>query len=265
MRRGRLFLVLLSLLAACATPEIRLEPHYRSGEVRTYRLTAEATIRIRAGGLDRRERTRLLATSRIEVLEATPAGARLRVRLQPERFERDGASADPPPGQEAVLAVGAAGEVTKVERVGGVPPELSGAEVEDFASLLGLRMPQGRVRIGDRWRFPVTGPGGRSGETRGRLAAVRIVGGYDCAIVAASVRRPIARDRALLGGVSLSLDGEEISATEIAFAFADGFPVRIESTGEATLNVSGLAGEGGTVEIATETQLDLASRAAPEA
>lgn len=263
MRRASLALAFLTVLAGCATPQIRLAPRYRTGEVRTYRLEAAATIRIQAGGLDRRERTHLSATSRIEVLGTGPAGARLRVRLQPLRFRRDGVRADPPPSQEAVLSVGPAGEVTEVERVGGVPPELSGAEVEDFVSLLGLRMPQGSVRLGDRWTLTLPGPGRRTGQTRGRLAAVRVVGGYECAIVAASIRRPIERERALLGDVSLSLAGDEITAAEIAFAFGEGFPVRIESSGEASLEVSGLAGGGGTVEIATTTTLELESRRPP--
>lgn len=265
--RSRRRLALAGVLAvagsSCATPRIALAPRFVDGEVRTYRLTARADIAVRAAGLDRTEQTSLEAISRLEVLGLEESKVRVRVSLSPSRFVRDGVRADPPAPQEADVELSPGGGVLSVTRIGGVPAPIAGTEVDDVIPLLGLRMPAGRVRLGDRWRFPVRGPADRAGEVRGRLAAVRVVDGRDAAIVSASVRRPIVRERALLAGAALTLAGDEISAVEIALAFREGFPLRVDSAGVARLEIGGAAQLGGTVELRTQAGLRLLRRTVP--
>src|SRR5207302_1729027 len=102
---------------------------------------------------------------------------------------------------------------------------------------------------------PSPSPTSTPGVQEARLAALRVVGRYDCAVVAVSTRRPVVRDR-LVGGRPLQLAGLEFSATEIAFAFRAGFPVTVRSNSEARLKVAGGGtAQGGEVDITTETTL----------
>ncbi|MBI4728304.1 MAG: hypothetical protein HY775_02195 [Acidobacteria bacterium] len=262
MRRAvPVLLTLVLALSACAAPEIRLVHRFRPGEVRTYRLVAVASARLRAGAIDRTERTQLEATSRVEVLAAAGGGATLRLSVVPTALRRDGRRAEPLAPQEAVVVVGADGAVRRVESVGGLPAELSG-DLEDLGPLLSSPLPAGRLHLGDRWRRSVPGASGRQGRERGRLAALRVVSGYRCAIIALEVRRPIIRSRSF-GGTTLRLTGQDFSSIEMSFAFAEGFPVRVASVAVDTLAVSGVAGVGGSVDLRTETVLTLMPRTVP--
>lgn len=254
MRRLAATTVLAIATVACATPAIRLEPRYAAGEVRTYRLIADAETRIDVEGLRSTERTRLVATSRLEVTRAAADGATLAVRLTPTRFERDGRPVELPPRQEAVVEVGPDGALRSVTSVGGVPVEQAAeANVEALVPLLGAGYPSGRVRLGSRWTSEL--PDGR-GTQRGRVAALRFVDGERAAIIALATRRVLELARPI-SGAELRLRGTETSAAEIAFAFDRGLPVRVTSEGEARMEVEGGSRRPGSVVIVTETELRL--------
>lgn len=255
-----LMLLALSLVAqGCAVPQIRLIHRFRPGEARTYRLVATADARIVAGATRRSERTTLEAVSRISVIAAGREGATLRLSVEPTLLRSGGREATPPAPQEAEVVVGPDGAIRAVRSIGGLPAGLS-ADLDDLGPLLSTPLPTGVLHLGDRWRRSTEGAGGRPGLQRGRLAALRIEEGYDCAIVALELRRPIERSRAF-GGIELRLVGNETSAVEIAFAFRDGFPVRVSSVGEGTFGIAGVAGARGTVRLRTETSLRLVGRA----
>lgn len=245
--------------AACASPEIRLQARFVPGEVREYRLAADADVRIAAGGGSTLQKTRLVATTTIEVESVSASGASLALTITPRTLERDGRRADPPAEQEIRLRVAPDGRVAGVT-AGQTAVELETAEVEDLVPLIGPPLPSGRVRLASRWSRAPIGPQGRpAGIQRARLAALRVVDGRDCAIVALSTRRPVVRVRQI-GTETLRLEGIEYATGEIAFAFRDGLPVEVVSEGEARLAISGVAAAGGGVVIRTLTTITLLRR-----
>jgi len=261
------------LLAGCAAPEFRLQARFASGEVREYRLVADATVRITAGRTTTSERSHLVATTRIDVLGATASGATLTLTITPSSLTRSGKAATLPSPQQIRITVGGDGRVTQVTGAGS-QDALESADVEDLVPLLGPPLPPGRVHLGDRWNgttaLPAPSPSGTpltspsptptpSGTNEARLAALRVVDDYDCAVVAISTRRPVVRDRTI-GGTPFRLAGLEFAASEIAFAFREGLPVTVRSDSEAQLGISGGAAQGGSVVIATKTSLTLLRR-----
>lgn len=250
-------------VAACATPHVTLRPQFVPGEERTYRLDATAEVSAELPGLAGTQTIRLVATAVIEVVGHEADGARLRVALRPERLERDGTAVPPPEPQRAEIIVGPDGRVVRLARVEGAPPGLAGAGIEDLVPLLGVPMPEGRVRVGERWALPV-GAGEPAGVVRGRLAGLRVVDGYDTAIVAASVERPVSR-RQTVAGRRVRLQGGETGVSEIAFAFREGVAVRVVNRSEARMDLAGEGGETGTIVVRSRSTLSLRALARPDA
>lgn len=262
-RRAAIAAALIAF-GACATPPIVLRPAYRLGEARSYRLEATAFTTSDIGGTVQRERTVLRARSLVQVIAVDGEEATLRLTLTPESFARDGRAVATPPEQSAELVVGADGAVLRILTIGGVAAELVPTDVADLAPVLGSALPPGRMRLGDRWSqslvapaAPSPSPGeGQAGRQAGHVAALRVVRGYDCAIVMLSARRPLQRRREL-GDQVLSLTGTETSATEIAFAFREGLPVEIHTDSEGSFRVGSGQFSGGTLTIAGSTDLTL--------
>lgn len=247
------------LLFACAAPQIRIAPRFVTGEVRQYRLTSEAETRISATGFSSTETTRLDAITRIEVQESTLAGSVLLLTITPRRLTRNGETAEPPPEQRIRIEVEPGGTVKRVTTAEGTQ-ELEAEELEDLAPLIGPPLPPGPVHLADRWTRTARSLEGTSpGVQRVRLAALRVVDGYNCAVLALSTRRAVARQRTV-GGRALTLQGVEYAAGEITFAFREGFPVTVRSNGEARLAIAGEEAAGGAVVIKTETALTLVRR-----
>jgi hypothetical protein len=244
------------LFAACAAPEIRLQPRFATGEVRDYRLVADAVVRIDAATTSQVERSQLIANTRLAVESVTAGVATILLTITPRSLTRDGKRSDVPAAQQVRMTVAADGRVTDVTPLG-QQTTLETADIEDLVPLIGPPVPRGRVHLADRWsrRSSVS----ERGTQNARLAALRTVDGYDCAIVATSTRRPVSRERNL-GGSTLRLDGVEYASGEISFAFAQGFPVSVKSDAEARLAVSGAGGQGGGVVISTVTTLTLTRR-----
>jgi hypothetical protein len=264
VRRFSCILALTTIaFSACAAPEIRLQARFVPGEVREYRLVADADVRISAGGGSTVERTHLVASTKIEVKEVSNGTATLTLTVSPRSLERDGRSADPPAPQQIEMQVGPDGRVTGVTSAEGAPVALEAAEVEDLVPLIGPPLPTGRVRLASRWSRVPSGPDGLpAGIQRARLAALRVIDGHDCAIVALSTRRSVVRQRQI-SGTTLRLQGIEYASGEIAFAFREGIPVTVRSDGEARLAISGGAAAGGEVVIRTDSSLELVRRTTP--
>lgn len=277
------------LLLACAAPEFDLRPRFRQGEVREYRLVADATVRISGGGNTTAERTHLLATTRLEVLETSSEATTLQLTIIARELTRDDKAAEPPGPQMIRLTVSSDGRISKVTTSGAAPADLSSADVEDLVPLIGPPVPPRRVHLADRWdaappaidASPTPSPGVTAaplpspttaatpsasptaeGRLEARLAALRVVDRYDCAIVALSARRPVVRER-VISGTPLRLEGLEFSAGEIAFAFREGLPITVRSQSEARLGISSVAGRSGSVVIETTTSLTLVRRIVP--
>lgn len=258
MRRPA-FLLLLLLATSCATPPIRLSPSYPPGAVREYRLTADATTQIRVAARTNRERTRLVARSRIEVIGATGDETTLRLTLTPTSFRRDGRALEPPATQRAELVIGPDGAVRRITSVGGLPASIAGGNVDDLAPVIGAPLPGELLRLGATWTKALPAPSDSEiepGVQRGRIAALRRVGGEDCAIVRLATRRPLVRERSVLGQ-PLRLSGPELSSSTISFAFRRGYPVLIETDAEGRFAVSTGTFTGGEVTIETRTRLEL--------
>jgi hypothetical protein len=247
----------------CAAPEIRLRARFVPGEVRDYRLVSDARVEIAAAGTATTQRTRLEATTRIAVERVEGGVATVLLTISPRRLVRDGRAAEPPAEQRLRLRVAPDGRVVGVETAEAVPVALGAADAEDLVALIGPPLPPGRVRLASRWRRVPVGEDGRpAGLQEARLAALRVEQGRDCAIVALSTRRPVVREREI-SGTMLRLQGTEYAAGEMAFAFREGFPVRLGSDAEARLAIASGLGQGGSVVIRTTTALELASRRAP--
>jgi hypothetical protein len=277
VRRAAIVTALAGLtLAACAAPEFTLRPRFSAGERREYRLQADATVLITGSSASSTQRTTLRATTLLEVIDITNGVTTIALTLTPRSLLRDGRSADPPPAQKILITVGGDGRVRTVTTSGDRPVDLESADVEDLVPLIGPPLPPRRVHLADRWTAqpaasPSPSPGGSASPAptasstvaapmqEARLASLGIVGGYDCAIVALSTRRPVTRDR-VAGGTLLRLQGTEYAAGEIAFAFREGFPVSVRSSSEARLAVSSASGRGGSVVIETTTTLTLVRR-----
>jgi hypothetical protein len=260
VRRLIVIVTIGATLVACATPEFRLRARFSRGEVREYRLVADADVRITAAGTSRRERSRLIADTRIEVQDVTGGDVTLMLTITPRSLTREGRRTDLPPQQQVRMKVSADGRVTDVTALGAQPTTLEAADVEDLVPLIGPPLPDRRVHLSDRWSRPAReGAGGGSQEAR--LAALGVVDGFDCAIVALSTRRPVVRERDI-GGSTLRLEGVEFASGEIAFAFRQGLPVTVRSNAEARLAISGGTAQGGAVVIATITRLTLGRRTA---
>ena len=258
--RLRLVIVagLAALLGACAVPEFRLDARIGARETREYRLVADAEVRIAASSVSSVERTRLEAKTTVTTQSQTAAGTVLLLTITPVHLQRNGNAATVPAAQQVLIEV-AGGRVTRVTNVEG-STELETAALEDLVPLIGPPLPPGRVHLGDRWTATPASPAGvPAGVQQVRLAALRVVGGYDCAVVALSTRRPVVQERTI-GGTPLRLQGVEFGAGEIAFAFREGMPVSLRSTGEARLGVSGATASGGSVVIRTVTTLTLLRR-----
>ena len=224
-----------------------------------YRVVADAVVSISAAQLTTTERTRLDATTRIVVQQETATSATLTMTITPIALTRDGRRADLPAEQSVSL------EVARDGRISGVTPRegtgaLDAAQIEDLVPLIGPPLPAGRVHLTDRWTRAIpSSTGSGTGVQDARLAAVRIVGGYDCGIVALSTRRPVVREREI-AGTMLRLEGVEYAAGEMAFAFREGFPVSMRSRSEARLAVSGGPAAGGGVVVRTNSSLRLVRR-----
>ncbi|MGH2785690.1 MAG: hypothetical protein ACRDJ1_10550 [Actinomycetota bacterium] len=259
MRRAWFAVLMLFALAACAAPEFRLASRFASGETREYRVIADAEVTISAADLSTTEHTRLEARTRLVVEQITGLTTTLTMTITPVRLTRDGDAVDPPPEQRVRIELGADGQIDRVTPVEGTG-ELDAAEIEDLVPLIGPPLPEGRVHLSDRWTRPVAvASGSPVGVQTARLAALRVIDGYDCGIVALSTRRPVVREREI-AGTMLRLEGVEYAAGEIAFAFREGFPVSIRSNGEARLAISEGPAAGGGVVIRTTSILTLLRR-----
>lgn len=257
MRRAAVLLFLALALAGCAAPEFRLQARFSPGEVRAYRLVADARVRVSAAGASQDERSRLIADTRLEVENITDGVATVVLTITPRSLTRDGKRADVPASQQVRITVSPDGSVGEVAPPVGSPQALEAADVEDLVPLIGPPLPRGRVHLADRWsRRPA---GSSSGIQDARLASLRVVAGFDCAVVATSTRRPVSRERDI-GGSPLTLRGVEYASGEIAFAFRQGLPITVRSQAEARLAVSGAGGQGGGVVISTLTSLTLVRR-----
>ena len=259
MRRGAIALVLVLGLWSCSAPEFRLASRFNAGETREYRVVADADVTISAAELTTTEHTRLEARTRLAVEQVTATGATLAMTITPVRLTRDGKSTDVPAEQRVRIQVANDGRILAVTPAEGTAP-LDEATIEDLVPLIGPPLPNGRVHLADRWTRPLAVPSGApAGTQTARLAALRVIDGYDCGIVALSTRRPVARVRDI-AGATLRLEGVEYAAGEIAFAFREGFPVSIRSNGEARLAISEGPAAGGGVVIRSTSVLTLVRR-----
>jgi hypothetical protein len=272
-RAGIAIVTLVIALAGCAAPRFDLRARFATGEVREYRLVADATVRFSFGRAATSERSHLVATARIDVAATTGTGTTLLLTITPTTLTRDGKRATTPPPQQIRIGVDTDGRVTQVTGATD-QTSLATADIEDLVPLIGPPLPSRRVHLGDRWSraaalpgfspspAPAPSPTATPGTQAARLAALRIVEGYRCAIVAISTRRPVVRERTI-GGSPLRLEGLEFASSEIAFAFREGFPASVASDSEAHLGIAGGAAPGGSVIIATKTSLMLLRRSLP--
>lgn len=256
----------LAALCACAAPPLVLTPAFPAGQVRTYLLTATARTSATIAGRRGTDTTTLRARSELQVLGAQADGSHLHMTFTPSSLTRNGKPAQAPAAQEAELVVAPDGSIVRIVSVGGLPPQIAGLDVSDLSPLLGSPLPGGRLHLGSRWTTalhqpspsPSASPAASAGTEDGRIAALRRVRGYDCAIVSLSIRRPVERDR-LLSGQPVHLAGTEYSTSETAFAFRRGFPVTISTVSEAVYALTSGSVSGGSIVIDTTTTLQLES------
>ena len=246
-------------MTACATPTIRLTPSFAPGDERSYLLEASATTTIDIAGTTRQQRTRLRARSTVRILATTAEGTTMRLTLAPTTLELDDRGITLPGEQVAELLVASDGTIERITSVGGVSADIVGTDLQDLAPLLGTAMPVVPVEVGDRWTTTIEPPEGEQlapGIQSGRVSALRVVQGFDTAIVSLATRRPLSRERTI-GEQTVQLIGVETSSSEIAFAFREGFPVRISTIAEGNFDVGSGGVSAGTVRIVTDTEIVL--------
>jgi hypothetical protein len=264
VRRIAVLVVGAVMIASCAAPEIRLSPRFHTGEVRDYRLKADAEITIKVQGPARHLRSSLDADTKLEVTSVEGGITSITLTVTPRTLTRDGKPADLGPPQEVRMKVDPTGRVTEVttgEDAGS--REIEGAEVEDLIPLIGPPAPAGPVHLADHWARAPIGAASPipTGTVEARLAALSVSHDLDCAVVSLSTHRPVSR-RQTVGGVPLSLQGTEYAAGEIAFAFREGFPVSVSSDSEARLSIAG-GPPGSGVVLLTKTAITLVRRRLP--
>jgi hypothetical protein len=279
VRRATIASLLLGVVvSACAAPRFDLRPRFLPGEVRVYELVADATVRISAGQASTSQHSRLIATTSVAVESFADAITTLTLTVTARSLRQNGKESQTPAPQRIRIKVAADGRVLEVTGTGATPTTIEAADVEDLVPLIGPPLPPGRVHLADRWTrrtgaplpastaspaVPSPAPTAAAlGTQAARLAALRVVMDYRCAIVAVSTRRPVVRER-VIAGTPLRLEGTEFAASEIAFAFREGLPVRVASDSEARLSISGGAAQGGSVTIETTTTITLQRRTAP--
>jgi len=260
-RRGPSALLALAVgasLSACAAPRITLTPRFPDGEVRIYRLVADARTVIDAPGIDAPgigsgERTVLRADVRIRL--GRSAGSRTAtLTFTPTGFERDGTQAEPPAEQSAEIVFDDTGRVESVTAAGDGSVPFGGSP-DDIGTIFGSTIARGPARIAQRWSEPLADGTGRR---RSRVAALRWVGGYRCAVVESATSRPVERVREA-GGSTIRLIGTETALVESAFAFDNGFPVRVKAVASGVFDIAGAPGQG-TVTIESTTTMTLLDR-----
>jgi len=241
-------------LSACATPPIRLAPAFPLGAVRVYSLS----IRGVTAAEDRpgvREETSLEARWTVEVLEVDGDASTLRLTLTPLRFLRDGRETDL--DEQSVRAVvGPDGTVRSVEAEGGIVSEV--LQPDEIVPLLGQPLPTEELHVGSRWSRALATAGTVGPvEQTGRLSALRVEEGYDTAVVIVGTHRPLTITRQV-GEQPVTLAGDEVSTSEIAFALREGFPVVITTHARGRFEVQGFGTPtGGAFTIETERVLRL--------
>jgi len=265
MRRPAAVITMLCTLVACAVPAIRLTPAFVVGQTRSYHLRTDATTTIDLPRRATTERSELTARSDLEILSTTADLTSVRITLTFERLVLDGRAAATPKPQTADLVVGLDGTVVRIASVGGVPPEVAGADVADLAPLLEPALPTTRVHLGSTWHRsvlppsePLPAPQPAPMIEDGRIAALRIAHGYDCAIVRIGLHRPISRDRDV-GGQTVHVEGTELSTVDMAFAFKAGFPVEVTTAAHVRLALTSGTFSGGSLVTESKTTLTLVS------
>lgn len=257
MVRTRVAIVALAVLpVACASPRPVIEPAMPDGQQRLYRLVADARTTFAVPGLGEDDRTVLHADVSITIGRAEGAPSAT-LTFTPTRFERNGRTAEPPPAQTARIGFDERGRVTDIASPdGGELP--FGGSADDLGTIFGSTIARGPVRVADRWSSDL----GNGGVRRSRVAALRWVQDYRCAIVESAVTRPVERERETAGTV-LRLAGTEAANVTTAFAFDAGFPVSVEAIAAGTFTVAG-APQQGTVSIESTTTLTLVTPTATE-
>lgn len=242
-------------LVACAQPVIRLTPVYAPGEERVYLLSAEVTSTLDTGGQRRVERSQIDGRSTMRVKAVEGDEATIELTLAFDRFLRNGRPERYDP-QTAEVIVSGDGSVRRVQEVGGLPPEVTGVNVEGFARRLSVALPPQSLRLGQRWREQAPD------ESRaGRLRALRVVDGRDCAVASVTTVRSVNR-LSEDAGEQVALGGTETTQSEVVFAFRDGFPVSVRSDTEGRFDIASPSLGGGSLRILSRSTMTLSSRSA---
>lgn len=256
MLRTRFAAAALAVLpAACASPTPVLAPAFPDGQERLYRLTADSRTSFAVPGLGGDDRTVLHADVRIVVGRAAGAPSAT-LTFTPTLFERNGRTAEPPPPQTAEISFDPRGRIAGVSAPDEDLP--FGGSADDLGTIFGSTIARGSVRLADRWSDSV----GSGGVRRSRVAALRWVKGYRCAIVESAVTRPVERTRET-GGTIVRLSGTEVANVTTAFAFDAGLPVSVHAIAAGTFTVEG-APQQGSVTIESTTTLTLVRPRATE-
>jgi hypothetical protein len=205
------------LLAGCREGTVHLSFRPEPGQRLAYRISVHAiTVTTVADEPPRRTTTDTVLVADQRVLELTPSGGRVEVRLQ----EEGGAA------QTFVVRLDRAAAVAEVQSIEGLPARALGdLGLSEIFPAAAAAPPDRPLAPGERWTIDTAvqvaeGPSSRL-RGRGRLVSLGRSEGLDVARVESRYRLPV-RQAGSATENRLSLDGAQTTATEVKYSIDDG-------------------------------------------
>ena len=212
-----LTLALLLTGSGCRDDTVQLTYRPEAGDRSEYEVIvrSESVVEI-AGQPPRRQVDRVVLRAEHVVLDADPAGSRLRIRLR----RPDAVAAD---AREFVVRFDRAAQLAEVEEVEGLPASILGdlGLAEIFPAAAGTP-PDRRLEPGERWDIADSGDGSAGTATgRGRLASLGLDDGTEVGVVESVLDLPVVRTGTSRDGL-FRLEGTQHTDSRTAHDLADG-------------------------------------------
>jgi hypothetical protein len=270
----RLSMVVLLVLAACRSDQVRLEDRLEPGRRLEHELRLEARISRTLAG--ERRGQNVVATFRAaqQILAPLPdGGAEATFSLIPKSLEVNGQPVEVGPDQDFDVHLGPDGRVVEIEEAGGQPGEALGpVGIERLLPRLRPVLPGSLVAPGDRWQSQtdfVDETGSFSLTTSSRLSQLGLLDGREAALVRTTYRSPVDRQETFANAVA-HMQGTDVGAQEAWFAL-DGFLLRASGDSVGSYRVTftppggevGLSPVEGTLVVRLHTDLRLVSSPPP--
>ena len=216
--------VALTSAAACQDNTVRLSYQPEPGDRYAYRIEVEAvSTSTLAEQAPRRTQSTTVFEAEHSVLEASPSGSRVQVRLN----EEGGLP------RTFVVRLDRAAQLAEVQSIEGLPASaLSGLGLSEIFPAAAAAPPDRSLSPGSRWAIDepvqVASPEASRLVGWGRLARLGVVGGREVATVESSYNLPVRRT-AQERRNQLTLSGAQDTNASTSYDLEDGSVVRVDA------------------------------------